>query len=531
VKYLVTLGVMVAAVLLPGAATAATLVPIAPDLTWGSEPIFVTAPSGDQRLFIVERGNESTTPDTPGVIRVAEGNTVKATPFLTVDNTDTFSERGLLSMAFSPDYATSGLFYVFHVANGPDALDPDGVAGDIRIIEYRRSASDPDVADPASARIVFKTGHSAGNHNGGWLAFGPDDMLYFTIGDNATSSNAQGLGNFFGKVLRIDPTDPDGPAPGPLTATIPADNPFVSTPGALGEVYTRGLRNPFRASFAPDGDLVIGDVGEGTIEEVNAGNLAGRNMGWPSCEGFCDTPNPAFTDPVFEYPHDPGGCAVLGGYVIRDPELAGLLGRYLYGDLCRNDLRTLNLDVPGADPGQAGIELTPAQGQLRSFGEDSRGCSYVITNKSVFRVAPNVGSGKDCPRAELPPDPPPPDPLPDVTYTFFAPNSRPLARQLTFAGQCSLSCTIRVGVTVRISRNRFRPQVGRIKLTPVTVSADAGIRTRVTLKVPGRSLKRMRKAARNGSRLNAIVRSKLSGSDGSSGSGQRGVLLIPAKRR
>lgn len=517
---------MAAAMLLPGAASAASLVPIADPWSWNTEPIYVTAPPGDQRLFIVERGDDGSS--RPGVIHVATGNTVSDTPFLTVNNIDTLSERGLLSMAFSPDYATSGLFYVFAVANGPDALDPSGQAGDIRIVEYQRSATDPNVADPASARLVFKTPHSAGNHNGGWVGFGPDGKLYFTIGDNANRVNAPRLDNVFGKVLRIDPADPDGS--GPLTATIPADNPFVATPGARGEIYAYGLRNPFRASFAPNGDLVIGDVGESAIEEINAGNLAGRNLGWPSCEGFCDTPNPAFTDPVFEYPHDPGGCAVLGGYVVRDPDLTGLTGRYLYGDLCRDDLRTLNLSVAGADPGQAGIDLT--DGQLRSFGEDSRGCSYVITNATVYRVAANPASGKDCPREALPVDPPPPpEPAPDVEYETFIPKTRPLARKLTVAGRCSIDCRLDGTATVRISRNRFARKVAKIKLVPDGSSSDAGQRTPVEFTLGPRVLKRVRKAARNGSRISAWVKVSATGSDGSGGSGSGRVRLVRTRTR
>ncbi|MDQ2623495.1 MAG: PQQ-dependent sugar dehydrogenase, partial [Actinomycetota bacterium] len=488
--------------------------------TWASSPIYVTAPDGDKRLFVVERGDESG----QAAVRVSEDGAVDPEPFLTIGNVSTNSERGLLSMAFPPDYRESGLFYVFYTARDP--------LGEIRIAEYRRSAADADRAEPGSERIVLRTPHSAGNHNGGWIGFGPDGLLYITIGDNASRQQAQSLSSLYGKVLRIDPSDPDGS--GPLTATIPRGNPFVGTPDARGEIFAYGLRNPFRASFAPDGDLVVADVGEGSAEEVNAGQLAGKNMGWPFCEGFCDPPNALYTDPVFDYPHqgpDAGtGCAVLGGYVVRDPQLTGLTGRYLYGDLCRPDLRTLGLRDPRASPGPAGIDLS-GQGQLLSFGEDSRGCVYVITNRSVFRVAPSAASPVDCPRAVPPPPPPDPGELPDVTFNSYIPAKRKLARKIMVAGKCSISCGLTATGTLRITRNRFRKKPSRIKLRPASRTAEPGKRTRLVLRIPARRMKKIRKAARNGSRLFARVRVKAVATDGSGGSGTSRIRLVPRKRR
>lgn len=515
--------------LFPGFASGASLVPLAENDTWGSEPIFVTAPPNDPRVFVVERGAPGS-PGDPGAIRVVADGTVKSQPFLTIDNIDFASERGLLSMAFAPDYATSGLFYVFYTAAGGDALDPGGEPGDIRIVEYRRSASDPDVADPASARLVLVTPHSAGNHNGGWMAFGPDGKLYLTIGDNATSSNAQTLTNLFGKVLRIDPADPDGG--GPLTATVPPDNPFVGQAGARGEIYTWGLRNPFRASFAPDGDLTIGDVGGGINEEVDAGDLAGRNMGWPDCEGFCDTPNPAFTDPVFEYPNlNSTDCAVLGGHVVRDPDLTGLTGRYIYGDLCAADLRTLNLGAAGGDPFPADLDIPSGPGTLRSFGEDSRGCSYVATTENVFRIAPGANAGAECPHVVAPPPPPPPGPNPDVTFKFRVPAKRPLAKRLAASGVCSIACDLKATATVRVSRNRFRKRPGRIKLAPVKRRAAGGVRTRLEPRIPAKKLKVLRKAIRRGSRITAAIRVSAVADDGSGGAASGKTRLIRAPKR
>jgi glucose/arabinose dehydrogenase len=340
---------LLALLLSSAAASAATLIPLAPSSAWNSTPIHGASPPGDPRLFVVERA---------GGVRVVEGGVLRPAPFLTVPNVDTEGERGLLSIAFAPDYATSGLFYVFTVAKGPDTLDPSGEAGDLRVVEYRRSSSDPGLADPASARLVLEQDHPAAtNHNGGQLAFGPEGLLYVTMGDAANGANAQDWANDLGKLLRIDPHPPSG-----IGFGAPTSNPLVGIAGAKPEIYALGLRNPFRASFGPGGDLVLPDVGQTTWEEVNVGRptgtaaattLAGANLGWPNCEGACTPPNPSFADPIFQYGHGPPpdtttGCAIIGGYVVRDPALTGLTGRYVYGDLCRKDLRTLDLSAPGA---------------------------------------------------------------------------------------------------------------------------------------------------------------------------------------
>ena len=180
--------------------------------------------------------------------------------------------------------------------------------------------------------------------------------------------------------------------------------------GARPEIYALGLRNPFRFSFAPNGDLVLPDVGESTWEEVNVGSatatpaattLAGANLGWPNCEGKCEPPNSLYFDPLFQYAHsvpaETTGCAIIGGYVVRDPSLTGLTERYLYGDHCRPDLRTLDLASPGADPQPAGFSIPKGGGELLSFGEDGRGCVYAITEVTAYRVAPSPTAGTACP--------------------------------------------------------------------------------------------------------------------------------------
>ncbi|HRV59259.1 MAG: PQQ-dependent sugar dehydrogenase [Solirubrobacterales bacterium] len=505
-----------------GSAFGAGLVRVTPDGYLGSDPSFLTSPPDDSRVFIAERGDSGSH---QAQVRIIKDGVPVNQPFLTIGNVDLVSERGLLSIAFAPDYATSGLFYAFYVAHAADGFG--GSTGDIRIVEYHVSSGDPDKADPASARLVFSVPHSAGNHNGGWMAFGPDGDLYFSIGDNANGSNAQTLTNVYGKIMRIDPADPDGA--GAATYTVPSDNPFVGEAGARTEIYALGLRNPYRASFTPDGRLVIGDVGNGTWEEVDVGDLKGANLGWPDCEGFCTTLTPSFAAPIYVYNHDNGvdnqggGCAIIGGYVVRDESLGGLTGRYLYGDLCDDALRTLNLDAAGADPQQAGLVIPDGVGSLRSFGEDSGGCVYVLGNSAVYRVAPNGSTATACPVTTEPPG--------QVTYNSFIPQRRVIAKRLVVGAKCSIACTASATTKVRITRNRFRrkPAIFNLK-TPVSDLA-AGVRGKLTFQVPLKRVKAMKKAVRNGSRVTARVKVTLTGEDGSGGSGSGSIRLVRPKRR
>lgn len=397
-----------AALALAHAASGAVLIPLS-GTTFASDPIYVTGPPGDGRLFVVERA---------GRIDVLSGGTLR--PFLTVPDVATDGERGLLSMAFAPDYATSGLFYVFKASSA--------AVGHLQVVEYRRSASGPDQADPGSARVVLDVDHSQANaHNAGQVAFGPDGDLYVTLGDGAaTPENGQKTGSLLAKVLRIDPRlQPDGSAYG-----IPPDNPFAGDPrcgpgnGAAPcpEVFAWGLRNPYRASFDRlDGTLVVSDVGLNTEEEVNVGRVAdlasgantlrGANLGWNVCEGTfaqesTTTPCPIDqTPPFFQYAHtgpaETSGCAIIGGFVVRDRTLVGLVGRYLYGDLCRTDLRTLDLGAGGGDPRPAGLQTTTTD-TLISFGEDAGGCVYVLADHGVYRVAASASEQFACPNPVTP---------------------------------------------------------------------------------------------------------------------------------
>jgi glucose/arabinose dehydrogenase len=476
----------------PATASAAALIPLAPSSTWNGEPTHAASPPGDPRLFVLERD---------GGVRVVKDGVVLPEPFLTVPNVDTGNERGLLSIAFAPDYATSGYLYLFTVAAGDDDLDPAGQPGDIRVVEYRRSDANPDRADPASARLVLKQPHSAGNHNGGQLAFGPDGLLYITIGDNANAANAQDLGNRLGKVLRIDPR-------GGTPYGVPSSNPFFGNEGAAPEIYALGLRNPYRASFGPAGELIVADVGAGTWEEVNVGRptgtpatttLSGENLGWPSCEGACAPANPLFTDPFFQYanadsPPETSGCAVLGGVVVRDLALSGLTGRYLYGDLCRADLRTLDLAAAGGDPRPAALALPG--GSLRGFGEDGRGCVYAMSTETVYRIGVTALSGTTCP--------PPPPPGPGVAVDSDRPGLRlkrsrrqRLRRFVEVRATCDEACTLRAMGRLRLS-GAGAGASARTRLRPAAASAAAGAEVRLRLRLTRRALKRARAARADG---------------------------------
>jgi hypothetical protein len=325
-----------------------------------STPVYVTAPPGDpHRLFVVEKAGTIT--------EVLDGQKV-ATPFLDIrgDVRSSGSEQGLLSMAFAPDYATSHKFYVFYTAPRPS----DSV-GSVLTIQELQTVPGSDAVDPASRRTILTIDHPSNqNHDGGQLQFGPDGLLYIGTGDGGGSNdlasgarpanNAQNLSSQLGKILRMNPAS-----------------------GVAPEIYAYGLRNPWRFSFdRQTGDVTIGDVGQGAREEVDflrAGTAAGTNFGWPCWEGTranteasptCDPPNDVF--PVLEKNHSGDGyCAIVGGYVVRDPALGGLNGRYVYGDNCQARIRSAVLG--SADDQDTGLTVSG----LTSFGEDS--CGHVYT--------------------------------------------------------------------------------------------------------------------------------------------------------
>jgi hypothetical protein len=402
VVVLVAIGALAA----PGAAMGATLVKVG-DF---SAPVYVTAPPGDpHRLFVVEKG---------GTIEVLHDGV--RSEFIDLSaGVRADGEAGLLSMAFAPDYAASGVFYVFFTSPRPG----DSGGGIVNVAELRRSAADPDRADPATLRPVLTVQHpDFNNHYGGQLQFGPDGLLYVSTGDGGSggdpANNGQNTHALLGKLLRIDPR-PDGSSP----YTIPASNPFADGAGGAPEVYAWGLRNPWRFSFDRErGDLALGDVGEGTREEIDfapRGTDVGADYGWRCREGTipvgapCD-PSASYVEPVFEYGHTAGRCSVTGGYVVRNRDLDSLYGRYLYGDFCDGQIRSLLLAKPRASD-DAPTGLTVAS--LSSFGEDSCGHVYAASLGGEVHVLLD-GAFTPCPEPPPPPggapapggDPPPPVP-------------------------------------------------------------------------------------------------------------------------
>jgi len=373
-----------------GAAAPATAAPVLTPVGTFDQPVYVTAPPADaHRLFVVEKS---------GFVQVVvDGGTPQT--FLDIEaEVDKDGEEGLLSIAFAPDYATSRRFYAYFTAT--DAAQGGGST--IKIEEFTRPLDTPDSAVGSSRRTLLELPHpTASNHNGGQLQVGPDGMLWLATGDGAINASlAQDKNSLFGKLLRIDPT-PTATAP----YSIPPDNPFANG-GGRPEVWAYGLRNPWRFSFdRSTGDLVLGDVGAGTREEIDfaaRGTGAGANYGWPCWEGTHDNTSPScpavgHVPPVFDYDSTAFGCGVMGGYVVRDPALPTLAGRYLYADLCRARLRSLVLADPAASDREEALELPSTV----SFGEDSCGHVYVasISPGTVARI--DDGPFTPCP------DPPP----------------------------------------------------------------------------------------------------------------------------
>jgi glucose/arabinose dehydrogenase len=349
-----------------------------------SEPTYVASPPDDpSRIFVVQKSGE---------IHLVRDDVRLGDPFLIVPNVHNEFEQGLLSMAFAPDYATSGVFYVaYNDATSCEA--PGGDHCDVRIDEFHRF--DADHADTASRRTVLTVDHrDTDSHNGGQLQFGPDGYLYASIGDGGTTgAPSQDTGSLLGKILRIDPRQ-SGSDP----YTSPASNPFAGG-GGRPEVFDYGLRNPWRFSFdALTGDLLVADVGQGRREEVNvhpAGTAGGANFGWNVCEGELKYPDdapcpgsdvPGYVPPAFTYPHADGRCSIVGGYVVRQPAVPELDGRYVYGDYCDGILRSRSLSLEGDTP--VGSPSAPLQvDNLSSFGQDSLCRVYVVSiGGPVYRL-------------------------------------------------------------------------------------------------------------------------------------------------
>lgn len=339
-----------------------------------SSPLFLTSPSGDARLFIVERA---------GRIRIVQNGILLATPFLDISvRVNTVGEGGLLSMAFDPQYSSSGFFFVYFT----------DTSGDIAIERFKVSAGNSNVADPAPLRILTVTHRAFANHKGGLAAFGPDGFLYIGTGDGGgdLSGNGQNLNTLLGKLLRIDVRNASVGQP----YVIPPLNPFAGQVNRRGEIWAYGLRNPWRYAFdSVTNSLYIGDVGQDRIEEVDVAGTAaaGLNFGWNITEGsLCFPADPCskqgITLPVLEYAHDAsGGCSIVGGHVYQGSAIPELRSRYLYSDFCAGWLRSFFYSA-GTAAEQVDWNIVNA-GQIFSFGEDSQRELYMLASSgTVYRI-------------------------------------------------------------------------------------------------------------------------------------------------
>jgi hypothetical protein len=358
----------------PGGLLELALLPVVTGLRF---PLLVTAPLNDRsRLFIVEKG---------GLVRVIRDSRLLDTPFLDFSpKVSTGPEQGLLGLAFHRDYGTNRVFVISYT----NAL------GDTRIVTMKASAN-PDVADPATERVILQVQQPFPNHNGGHVTFGPFGYLFIGLGDGGSAGDpgnrAQDLTTLLGKLLRLEVAD-DG------AATIPAGNPFVGPVAARDEIWSRGLRNPWRFSFdRMTGDLYIGDVGQDRVEEVDVslgseGSGRAANFGWRLMEGsLCYLPAsgcenlPALIRPVLEYDHGEG-CSVTGGHVYRGPSIPELQGSYFYGDFCGGWVRSFRLVNGKAEDQQEWTDLSVGTG-LTSFGEDADGELYLTTSGGqMYRI-------------------------------------------------------------------------------------------------------------------------------------------------
>lgn len=336
------------------------------------DPVFLTAPANDPRLFVVEQR---------GRIRIVKNGVLLPAPFLDVTSKVNYGgERGLLSVAFDPAYATNGRFYIYYT----------GSQGDIFVDRHTVSAN-PDIANTAFDQVITVQHRQFSNHNGGQVMFGPDGMLYIGTGDGGSGgdpqANGQNINSLLGKLLRINVST--------LPYTIPSGNPFANADGA-DEIWAYGLRNPWRFSFDGQGAsarIYIGDVGQNAWEEIDFAdaNTPGLNYGWRLMEGtHCFNPStgcvsPSLTLPIHELNHSGGVCSVTGGFVYRGSAIPELQGHYFYSDYCAGWLKSFRVSAGTAvDHFTWPVGTTPA---VTSFGMDSSKELYVLSgNGRVFRI-------------------------------------------------------------------------------------------------------------------------------------------------
>ena len=335
-------------------------------------PVFVTAPPGDSRLFVVEQA---------GRIRILKNGRIVAQPFLDISSrVRSGGEQGLLSMAFHPDYRTNGWFFV----NFTDRN------GDTHIERFKASAN-PDVADLASMLLVLKIDQPYSNHNGGLVMFGPDGMLYIGMGDGGSGGDPKGNGQnpraLLGKMLRINVSRAE-------PYTIPVGNPFANGEGGAPEVWATGMRNPWRFAFdRAAGLLYIGDVGQNREEEIDVApaSRAAINYGWNimeggSCYRSSGCNHNGLQGPALSYQQHDGGCSVIGGYVYRGSRIPEIVGHYFYSDYCGGWLRSFHYQNGAATDRRSWT--IPSIGNVVSFGEDSAAELYIVAeNGRIFRFA------------------------------------------------------------------------------------------------------------------------------------------------
>ncbi|MFN8592952.1 MAG: PQQ-dependent sugar dehydrogenase [Thermomicrobiales bacterium] len=355
---------------------AVSLEPVATGL---DQPVYVIgAPDDTDRLFVVER---------PGRIRLVEKGLILPEPFLDITSLvqSGGSEQGLLSMAFAADFESSGEFYVFYTARSDEGV------GDNTVARFQISRDEPRLADAKSGTVILAVPDSRVNHNGGQLQIGPDGLLYIGLGDGGGAGDPDGNGQnpmtLLGSLLRIRPEG--------NSYSIPSDNPFADGESGAPEVWVWGVRNPWRFSFDRDnGDVWIGDVGQGQFEEIDwlpFADAGGANLGWNVMEGkrcyreaTCD--GDGLTLPIADYAHDLG-CSVVGGYVYRGEREPVLGGVYLFADFCSGRIWGLGRDATGdwviSEPVETGLNIS-------SFGEDAGGEMYAVDlGGGLYRVRAN----------------------------------------------------------------------------------------------------------------------------------------------
>ena len=444
-----------------------------------TSPVYVTAPPGDpHRVFVVEQAGR--------IIEVRDG-VKQDPPFLDISSrVRSGGEQGLLSMAFAPDYATSGRYYVYYTAPRPG----DSSGSVITVEEF----------SPTEHHVVFTVDHPTnGNHNGGQLQFGPDGLLYAGTGDggsgNDPPNNAQNLSSNLGKLLRLDPLSSDASRPG---------------------IYAYGLRNPFRFSFdRQTGDLIIGDVGQNAREEVDfssAGTAAGVNYGWRCWEGTLKNTNitpqcdpPGDVPPVLEKNHSGDGfCAIIGGYVVRDASLGSLAGHYIYGDNCATAIRSVTLPA-ATDDAPTGLSVAG----LSSFGEDSCGHVYATSlsgpvyrfDGDSFSPCPEPPPGGTTPPPGGGTTTPPPDTTPPTLRLSAWPNQRALRNGgFWVRARCNELCGVNVVGTMRIKGSTHV-----YKLRRGTRLVAASRRQKITLALWSRGTRALRAALRQHRRVTATL--------------------------